>query len=97
MNVNITTQRIAFLCLVLSVCLMVFLFTESRNDPSLRIGVLFSGTGLVASLVTIASTLLIGKDVTHPDPNTLPPGSTLTSDSITKDTVHTPPITTPKV
>jgi hypothetical protein len=56
---------------------MMFLFAESRGDPALRIAALVAGTGLVASLVAIASTMLTGKDVTKPrDPADLPPNTT---------------------
>lgn len=57
-------NNIAFAGLVLAVFLEIYLFAESRNDPSLRIAALVSGTALVASLGSIASTLLTGKDVT---------------------------------
>jgi hypothetical protein len=81
---------IAVLCIVLAVALMSFLFGESRNDPSLRIAALVAGTGLVAGLSAIASTILTGKDVTKPDPADLPPGSVATS--ATQNTVQVPPI-----
>lgn len=68
------TGLIAVICLGCAVGLMVFLFAESRNDPSLRIAALVAGTGLVASLSAIASTILTGKDVTK-DASDLPPGS----------------------
>lgn len=78
-----TTNLIALTCLILAVGLMVFLFAESRQDPSLRIAALVAGTGLVSSLGAIASTMLTGKDVTAKasqgeasvattDPNALP-------------------------
>lgn len=82
---NITVNTIALFCLVMSVGLMVFLFAESRNDPSLRIAALVSGTGLVATLGAIASTILTGKDLTKPrDPSDMPPNSTTTDTSIVK-------------
>jgi len=86
---TVTTQRIALLCLILSTGLMVFLFAESRGDPSLRIAALVAGTGLVSSLAAIASTMLTGKDLTHRDPSDLPPGSSVSS--TTQETVRTPP------
>lgn len=85
-----TQNGIAFLALVMAVGLEIYLFAASRNDPSLRIAALVSGTALVASLGSIASTLLTGKDVTSKaDPKELPPG-TLTTQSTT---VQTPPVT----
>lgn len=84
----ITLNAIAALCIVLAVSLMVFLFAESRSDPALRIAALVAGTGAVASLLAIASTLLTGKDVTKPrDPADMPPNSTTTDTS----TVQTGP------
>jgi len=64
---------IALCCLLLASALMVYLFGESRADPSLRIAALVAGTGLVASLGAIASTILTGKDVTKHDPSDPPP------------------------
>lgn len=69
---------IAVVALVLATGLMVFLFAESRNDPSLRIAALVAGTGLVAALTAIASTILTGKDVTKRSdnpPNPTPPAN----------------------
>ena len=57
-------NTLALFCILLAVFLMAFLFSESRNDPSLRIAALVAGTGLVASLAAIASTILTGRDVT---------------------------------
>jgi hypothetical protein len=82
---------IALVALLGSIGLMVFLFAESRNDPSLRIAALVAGTGLVSGLIAIASTLLTGKDVTKPrDPADMPPNTTTTDTS----TVKTGPTTT---
>lgn len=65
---------IALITLSLSTGLMVFLFAESRNDPSLRIAALVAGTGLVSSLAAIASTILTGKDLTkNREPDNLNP------------------------
>lgn len=82
---------IALTCLVLAVLLMVFLFSESRNDPSLRIAALVAGTGLVSALGAIASTMLTGKDLTKTDASDLPPGSVQQQTT----TVQTPPLTAP--
>lgn len=89
----INAQRVALIAMALSVGLLVFLFAESRSDPSLRIAALVSGTGLVTSLIAIASVLVTGKDLSHPtDPSTLPPGSSVQSTQ--QETVHVPPVTT---
>jgi flagellar basal body-associated protein FliL len=78
LNINL----IALIILAVAVGLMVFLFAESRNDPSLRIAALVSGTGLVSALAAIASTILTGKDVTKPrDPAEMPPNTTTTDTS----------------
>jgi hypothetical protein len=91
LNIN----GIALACLLFSTGLMVFLFAESRNDPSLRIAALVAGTNLCASLVSIASTILTGKDVTKPrDPADLPPNSS-TSDTTTIKVGPVPPSTEP--
>ena len=90
---------IALVALLGSIGLMVFLFAESRNDPSLRIAALVAGTGLVSGLIAIASTLLTGKDVTKPrDPADMPPNTT-TTDTSTVATGPTPPTppTTPVI
>ena len=82
---NIGTNTIALICLLISVALMAYLFGESRNDPSLRIAALVAGTGLVASLASIASTILTGKDVTKQrDPADLPPNSSATDTTTIK-------------
>lgn len=56
---------------------MVFLFAESRSDPSLRIAALVAGTGLVSTLAAISSTILTGKDLTKP--SDLPPNASMSS------------------
>lgn len=80
MNVKSPNNNlIAMVCLILSVGLMAYLFGESRADPSLRIAALVAGTGLVASLAAIASTILTGKDLTKnhdSDSPVTPPNST---------------------
>jgi len=72
-------NTIALVTLVIATGLMIYLFAASRNDPSLRIAALVAGTGLVASLGSIASTILTGKDVTKP--SELPPNSSATTTS----------------
>ena len=85
-------NMIALITLLVSVALMIFLFAESRNDPSLRIAALVAGTGLVASLSAIASTILTGKDLTKPPPPAdMPPNSTATQTS-TVQVGPTPPV-----
>ena len=84
---------IALIAIFLAVGLMGFLFAASRTDPSLRIAALVAGTGLVASLGSIASTLLTGKDVTGAanQAKDLPPNSTLSSTTTTTVAATVPP------
>ena len=79
---------IPWFCLTCAVLLEVFLFAESRNDPSLRIAALVSGTTLVGTLAAIASTMLTGKDVSQ-KVSDLPPNSTMrtTEDTTVNTTV----------
>lgn len=80
---RIGINAIALINIVFATGLMVFLFAESRNDPSLRIAALVAGTGLVNTLSAIASTVLTGKDLTRQhDPATMPPNSTTTDTSV---------------
>lgn len=81
-------NTIALIALILAVGMMTYLFAASRSDPSLRIAALVAGTGLVASLGSIASTLLTGKDVTG-GAKDLPPNSSL--QQTTTLTSQTPP------
>lgn len=82
---GINLNTIALIILIASVCLMVFLFAESRNDPSLRIAALVAGTGLVSALAAIASTILTGKDLTRQrDVSDMPPNTTATDTSTIK-------------
>ena len=67
-----SNNLIALFTLANAVLLTVFLFAESRNDPSLRIAALVSGTNLVAGLAAIASTILTGKDLTKHDADSQP-------------------------
>ena len=84
-------NNIALYCIILAVVLMVFLFAESRNDPSLRIAALVAGTGLVSTLAAIASTILTGKDLSRHDASDLPPGTTLKETTSSAVETHTPP------
>lgn len=93
---GVSANTIALVILVMSTGLMIFLFAESRNDPSLRIAALVAGTNAVASLGSIASTILTGKDVTKkPDPSDLPPNTTTIDTSTVKvgpmDPTQVPP------
>jgi len=71
---TISSNMIALVCLILGFILVVYLFAESRNDPSLRIAALVAGTGYVSMLGAIGSTILTGKDLTKPrEPSEQPP------------------------
>lgn len=75
---SFSLNTIALIVLVVAAGLMVFLFAESRGDPSLRIAALVAGTGLVSAFAAIGSTILTGKDLTKHDqdnPNPIPPGT----------------------
>jgi hypothetical protein len=95
---SVTINTIALIILIAAVGLMVFLFAESRGDPSLRIAALVSGTGLVSALAAIASTILTGKDLTkNHDAADLPPNSSTTATStIQVGPAPPPPVTDPK-
>lgn len=56
---------IAIVCIVGAVGLTVYIFAASRSDAGLRMASLVSSTSIAAALVTIASTMLIGKDAMH--------------------------------
>ena len=68
-------MTIGVLLILLAGILATLLFMASRGDPSLRIAALVCVTTLVTGLTAISSTLLIGKDITHPQE--LPPNSSL--------------------
>lgn len=72
-----TNNLIAALCIVGGLALTVFIFSSSRSDPGLRMAALVSATTTVGSIITIASVILTGKDVTHPAAEDLPPNSSL--------------------
>ena len=63
-------NTIALVVILSAVALTIFLFAASRNDPSLRIAALVSGTGTVTALTAIGSTILTGKDLTKKDTTT---------------------------
>ena len=77
-------NTIALISLIIATGLMIYLFAASRLDPSLRIAALVAGTGLVATLSAIASTILTGKDLSKRDPADLPPNSSVVDTSTVK-------------
>ena len=89
---TLSPNAIALTIIMSAAALTVFLFAESRNDPSLRIAALVSGTATVSALLAIGSTMLIGKDVTRPrDPADLPPNTTTSDTSTIKVGPDAPP------
>ena len=80
-------NMIALVTLLVSVGLMVFLFAESRNDPSLpaspdlRFG---AGHCLCLHLARVDSQRGTGKDLTKCDHADLPPNTTTTDTSTVK-------------
>jgi len=71
------------------ISVLVFMF--SRQDPNLRVAALVGTSNIAVAYVAIASTLLTGKDLAHPQPGDQPPGSVVT----VTNTVQLPPITPP--
>lgn len=91
-------QFIALVCLILGVGLTVYIFAASRRDPGLRMAALVSATGVVTTVLAIASLTLTGKDLSHPQPPDLPPNSSGTTRTSTEQVIQTvspptPPIT----
>lgn len=84
-----TNNTVAIAAMTIGAGLDIYVFAASRNDPGLRMAALVAATSAGAALLAIASTLLIGKDVTKPDPADLPPGSVSTQNN----TLQVPPIT----
>lgn len=85
----ISSSFVAVVCIIGCLGLTIYIFAASRNDPGLRMAALVSSTSVAAALIAIASTLLVGHDVTKPDPSELPPGSI----SAHSDSIQVPPIT----
>lgn len=85
-----TTSLVAVICILGCIGLTVYIFAASRNDPGLRMAALVSSTSVAAALIAIASTLLVGKDVTKTDPSDLPAGSQLKSTE--QSEIKIPPI-----
>lgn len=78
----LTNNLIAFIFGIAGAAFSAYIFLASRGDPGLRMAALVSATASAASLLTIASTLLTGKDVTKPAD--LPPNSTSVDTSTIK-------------
>lgn len=72
---NLKPVTIGLILIVFAGLIVEMLFWESRQDPSLRIAALTIVGTLVTGTLAIASTLMIGKDVTHPQD--LPPNSSM--------------------
>lgn len=85
-------NTIAFLILMMADIMTMGLFFASRTDPSLRIAMLVAATATIAGNLAIASTLMVGKDVTKPDPSDLPPNSSLHTTQTTDIKADSPPI-----
>lgn len=73
---SLSNNLIAFIFGIAGAAFSAYIFLASRGDPGLRMAALVSATASAASLLTIASTLLTGKDVTNHVKQDLPPGST---------------------
>lgn len=86
----ISSNWVAVFCISCCVGLTVFIFSASRADSGLRMAALVSSTSIAAALIAIASTMLTGKDVTHPPPPDLPPNSSGTLRTTTEQTIQTP-------
>jgi len=72
---NLKPVVMGFILVFEASIMAVALFIASRQDSSLRIAALVCVTTLVTNVVAIASTLLIGKDITHRDD--LPPNTSV--------------------
>jgi hypothetical protein len=73
---SLSNNVIAFVFGIAGAAFSAYIFLASRGDPGLRMAALVSATASAASLLTIASTLLTGKDVTTHNGKDLPPGAT---------------------
>ena len=84
---------IGLILILIAAVVVEMLFLESRQDPSLRIAALTIVGTLVTGILAIASTLMIGKDVTHQD---LPPNSSMQqTTTLQTKTPPDPPATPP--
>ena len=72
---GLSNNLIAFVFGIAGAAFSAYIFLASRGDPGLRMAALVSATASAASLLTIASTLLTGKDVTQHTKD-LPAGTT---------------------
>ena len=84
---NLKPITVGLWLIIIAGLIVEMLFFESRQDPSLRIAALTIVGTLVTGMLAIASTLMIGKDVTHPQD--LPPNSSLQQTTTVK--TNTPP------
>lgn len=86
------SQTIGLFCAICGIALTVYIFAASRNDPGLRMAALVFATGVVTTVLAIASLILTGKDLAHPQSPDVPPGSaaTLSTTTTTAQTIQTP-------
>lgn len=82
------TNFVPILCLVAAFLLAIFILGETRNDPALRIAALICVTSLVSTFTAIASTMLIGKDVSYHSDQ---PGSSSHTESTSTSDVNPAP------
>jgi hypothetical protein len=92
----IKANFISVLCLVQSFALAIFLFSWSRNDPSLRIAAFVSVSGLINTLTAVASTLLTGKDLTYIGGKQSSTVTTTSTPETTTETIATKGTESPK-
>lgn len=87
-----SNQFVAILCILAGVGLAVYIFAASRNDPGLRMAALVCATGAVTTVLAIGSLTITGKDLAHPVPPDVPPGSAATTSTTTTtaQTIQTP-------
>lgn len=92
-----SSQWIALICILFAVGLTVYIFAASRHDPGLRMAALVSATGVVTTVLAIASLTLTGKDLAHPQPPELPPNSSGTTRTSSEQVIQTvtPPAAIP--
>lgn len=96
-----SNQFIGLCCILAGVGLAVYIFAASRNDPGLRMAALVCATGAVTTVLAIGSITFTGKDLAHPIPPDVPPGSAATTSTTTTtaQTIQTPakslPVTDP--
>lgn len=91
---NLKPVSVGLLLILIAALVVELLFWESRQDPSLRIAALTIVGTLVTGILAIASTLMIGKDVTHPQD--LPPNSSMQQTTTVQTKTPPDPLPTPK-